>query len=319
MFWLATSRRVRRISNLTNYFSIFMTDQYPTFEYTLNLKTSVTKDEAVAKMLGLMRGAVRGPESERINADLSYLPVLTFDLKDYFESLRERFTDTLIEVFNRSSTDDEKSVAYYDLLKCDQLINKALEYRSAIDLEISKGNESVLKLDQKQTNECGEDHIYLASLDEWVKQKYQFSIYSDSNLNINNPDLISLDYQNSKVIESIVMDDGHYGNELRERTINQIKSWVKSNKQKGYSDIETNNLLITFFSSLIDISKFKGDNKPKSLDQLVRSINVSGTADTLYQRIVDTFGDVVGQSQETIKTRIEEAKQAASNSLKVRN
>lgn len=295
-----------------------MTDQYPTFEYTLNLKTSVTIDEAVAKMLGLMRGAVRGPESKLINADLNYLPELTFELEAYFDNMREILTDIVIDVFGRSSTDEEKSAAYYDLLKCDQLINKAVEYKSAIDLELALGNVSVLKIDQKQTEEFGDEHIYLASLDEWVKQKYQFSIYPDKNMNINNPELITLDYQSSKKVETMVIDDSQYSYAIRERTVNQIKSWVKSNKQKGYSDLETNNLLITFFSLLLDHAKFKGDKKPESLDQLARSINVSGTAKVLSQRIVNAFNDVSGQSQEAISTRIEEAKQAASNLLRIR-
>jgi hypothetical protein len=295
-----------------------MTDQYPTFEYTLNLKTSVTIDEAVAKMLGLMRGAVRGPESALINTDLNYLPELTFELEAYFENLREIHTQNVIDVFGRESTDDEKSAAYYDLLKCDQLINKTVEYKSAIDLELALGNESVLKIDQKQTEEYGDEHIYLASLDEWVKQKYQFSIYPDSSLNINNPALITLGYQNSKTVETMVIDDSHYSYAIRERTVNQIKSWVKSNKQKGYSDLETNNLLITFFSLLLDHAKFKGDKKPESLDQLARNINVSGTAEILSQRILNAFNDVAGQSSESIRSRIEDAKQAALNILSIR-
>lgn len=299
-------------------FSYFMTDQYPTFEYTLNLKTSVTIDEAVAKMLGLMRGAVRGSESERINDDLSFIPELTFRLEAYFENLREIHTQNVIDVFDKDSTDDEKSAAYYDLLKCDQLINKAAEYKSAIDLELAYGKESILKIDQKQTDEFGDEHIYLASLDEWVRQKYQFSIYPDSNLNVNNPELMTLDYQNSKTAEIIVIDDNHYGYEIRERTINSIKSWVKSNKQKGYTNIETNNLLITFFSALMDVAKFKGDKKPESLTEVIRSINVSGTADILSQRILNAFNDVAGQSSESIRTRIENAKQAALNSLSIR-
>lgn len=299
-------------------FFYFMTDQYPTFEYTLNLKTSVTVDEAVAKMLGLMRGAVRAPVSALINADLSYLPELTFDLEAYFENMREILTNNVIDVFGRDSTDEEKSAAYYDLLKCDQLINKAVEYKSAIDLELAHGKESLLKIDQKQTDEFGDEHIYLASLDEWVKQNYQFSIYPDSNLNINNPELITLDYQNSKSVESIVVDDTHYGYEVRERTINSIKLWVKSNKKKGYTNLETNSLLILFFSTLIDFAKFKGDKKPKNLAELTRSINVSGTAEILGNRIINTFNDAPGLSPETIKTRIEDAKQAASNFLSIR-
>lgn len=295
-----------------------MTDQYPTFEYTLNLKTSVTIDEAVAKMLGLMRGAIRGIESNLINADLNYLPELTFELEAYFDNMRIILTDIVVDVFDRASTDEEKSTAYYDLLKCDQLISKAQEYKSAIALELSNGKESVLKLDQKQTDEFGEDHIYLASLDEWVKQKYRFSIYPDSDLIINNPELISLDYQASRVVENIVTDDTHYSYDVRERTVNQIKSWIKSNKQKGYSDLETNNLLITFFSLLFDHAKFKGNKAPESLDQLASTINVSSTAEILSQRILTAFNDISGQSSESIRSRIEDAKQAALNILSIR-
>lgn len=292
-----------------------MTDQYPFTDHILNLATSLSTDEAVAKMLGLLRGAVRclGPTS--INSDLEYSPELTYDLKDYLQNMREKSVDKLIKVFGESSDEDEKADAYYEVLRCDKLINKAQEYLAAINYELSHAENSRLKLDPVQTQANGESYIYLASLDEWVKQKYNFSIYPDSNLNVINPDIESLQFESSRIVETAVGDDIEHDYLIRTKTVSAIQEWVKSNKKGGYSDIETNHLLITLFSALLGVASYKGNTPPKNLRELRERINVAGTADKLANRMISEFGEVKGQSIETIKTKIEDARTAVINNL----
>jgi hypothetical protein len=286
-----------------------MSDNYPVTEYTLNLSTSVTKDEAVAKMLGLLRGAVRSPKFNSINTDLKYQPELNFDLSDYLENIREKAVDRAVTVFDDSSSnDDQKANAYYEILRCDRLISKAHEYLAAIDFELSNAETALLKLDLAHSNANGEEYIYLASLDNWVKQKYSFSIYPDSSLNVINPEIESIPFENSQIVETVIMDDIEHDYEVRAKSVNAIREWVKSNKKGGYSDKETKNLLTTFFVALLDDPRFFGTNPPKSLKELASSINVSGTAEKLANRIITEFGEVTGQKQETIKLRIEHAK-----------
>lgn len=292
-----------------------MTEQYPFTDYTLNLATSVSKDEAVAKILGLMRGAIRNFGSTSIEADLIHSLDLTYDLKDYLQNMREKSVDKLIKVFGESSDEDEKADAYYEVLRCDKLINKAQEYLAAINYELSHAENSSLKLDAVQTQATGESYIYLASLDEWVKQKYKFSIYPDTNLNVINPEIGTIQFDDSHPVETAVMDDIEHDYTVRAKTVAAIKKWAKSNKRVSYSDTETNNFLITFFSTLLDKAQYFGDVKPKNLRELTNTINTTGTATVLAERVYKEFGDVTGQSFESIKSRIEVATTAAKNNL----
>lgn len=292
-----------------------MTEQYPFTDYPLNLATSVSKDVAVAKMLGLMRGAIRNFGSTSIEVDLIYSPDLTYDLKDYLQNEREKSVDQLIKVFGESSNEDEKANAYYEVLRCDKLINKAHEYLAAIDYDLSHAENSSLKLDALQTQATGESYIYLASLDEWAKQKYKFSIYPDTNLNVINPEIGAIQFDDSHPVETAVMDDIEHDSTVRAETVAAIKKWVKSNKKVSYTDSETNSLLITFFSALLDKPQYFGNFPPENLRGLIKAINTSGTAGKLADRIYKEFGAITGQSYESIKTRIESATTAVINNL----
>lgn len=187
---------------------------------------------------------------------------------------------------------------------------------SAITYELSHAENSLLKLDAQQTQENREEYIYLASLDDWVKQKYNFSIYPDSNLNVINPDIESLKFESSRIVETAVGDDIEHDYLIRTKTVSAIQEWVKSNKKGGYSDIETNHLLITFFSAMLGVAQYKGNIPPQNLRELKERINVAGTAEKLANRMNSEFGEVKSQSIESIKSRIEDARKAAINNLR---
>lgn len=267
-------------------------------------------------MLGFLRGAVRSTfrDLDFIESNLIYSNHLFSSLHSTLDTMRGNAVQKIFGAFeDPTSTDDEKARAYYQLMRCDQLINKSLEYFAAIELELASGEKSMIKLDIEQSAKAGKDYILLASLDDWTKQKYNFSIYLGDGLRVINPELEDLSFKDTKVVEARVYESLALEFSLREQTVNAIKEWVSNNKKKGYSDLETNSLLVTFFSSLFGNAETMHGVKPKNLQELSNNINMAGTAQKLADRINAELGDVSGQSSETIRKRIKDAIRAFQN------
>lgn len=172
----------------------------------IDFRTSCSKDEAAAKLLGWLRGPIypkyikftsgkkkdtqaSGSISDQSSSDS--LPdrieenqlkslysldctlggSLESQLMELYEVARLEFSDAMVEpdLENKANT-----VLYWERQIC-----QAASYLRDIDDELETGEESVLKLDKKASKKAGSPQILLNSLDRWAKKKYKFSIFGD--------------------------------------------------------------------------------------------------------------------------------------------
>ncbi len=160
---------------------------------TLDFNTSCTKEDAVAKMLGWLRGPLRlDPDEINIRhcsiEQMPFLPELYYSLEDYLLMLREGALDQVAAAFKEPCASAQIQTETIEMLnQCEDLIIKAGAYISGIDDELIKGTVSALRIDQAKTESTGEVYITLKSLDEWAQQNYKISIFDNtisSHLNI---------------------------------------------------------------------------------------------------------------------------------------
>lgn len=148
----------------------------------VNSSTSCDLDEAVAKMLGWLRGPLRiHPDEIDIRnislAQMPYLPKLYYSLDDHLEMLIEKAADKLIAADSDINTPEQiKSKIMNELLDCEDLTKKALTYKCAINTELAKAKNSALKIDVQQTDYLNETFITLDSLNAWAKANFDISL-----------------------------------------------------------------------------------------------------------------------------------------------
>jgi hypothetical protein len=170
-------------------------------EVYVDLSTSCTKDEAVAKMLGWMQGQKRlkyiQVSAHGISADqLPYLHTLEAPLNEYLMALRESARHELLDAVEAGAANEviyEKDDA---VAKCDALINKAMSYFLDINEELDKDESSELKIDRPKSESSDEIHITLKSLDRWARKNYgihilESTVNSGSNPSNANPDSLT--------------------------------------------------------------------------------------------------------------------------------
>lgn len=259
----------------------------PVDEVFIDLRTSCTRDEAVAKMLGWMKGNIRPKYIEvtehGIPAEqLQHLPTLEGSLQDELLEQREAARRKLIEA---AESDGGIGEAYEAVEKCDDLIRKAASYLLDMDDEISKGESSDLRIDRQATDSSGIIHITIKSLDQWARQ-YGISVIEALVLNTENTNLPS----------------------------QPEKQGNANGSGKGLSTAATDNLYVSFaflIEAFIDkTQKYGSRDKP----------NVSTIAQHIESIAVESNNKekLAGQSKEAIKDRIEEALKIKRSRLSLR-
>ncbi len=251
---------------------------FPLYRAVLDFRTSCTREDAVAKMLGWMQGYIRYKhhEDETTLDNLIYVHSLPDSLEDHLLELRETAISDWSYAFDAEPTEDvlaEKSKVIFD---CDELINKAGEYLCAIDDELAKGDSSALRIDQHTTKYSNEIHITLSSLAQWAKENHGIT-------SLVTPESIS----------------------SKEGLLDQLSTTSGDKPQKsksGLSPTMASNLYVTFallLNAYADKPKFSGDDK----------LNVSGMATHIAELATKHNGNkaMETQSYEAIKSRIEAA------------
>lgn len=149
--------------------------------------TSCTKDEAVAKMLGWMRGYqrkafVRLDENGVQTEDLPHLRQLDSTLLHELVTRRANANWELLSLFDSDSEPDESRIEEKEaaLTHWDNEIVKAGDYFAAIDDELAKEGASRIRIDKEKSISAGEIHLTLKSLAQWSKDEY--------GIDINNPE-----------------------------------------------------------------------------------------------------------------------------------
>lgn len=156
-------------------------------EVFIDDRTSCTKDEAAAKMLGWMTSFQR---KQFINLtkhcaippdELPFLHSLEdASLKKTLALQRRATLRDLSDTILAGTTDEVIGEKMKAVLECNDLIEKALWYLADIDDELAKGEFSVLKIHQEATKESGVIYITLSSLAEWACNRHNISIRNSS-------------------------------------------------------------------------------------------------------------------------------------------
>lgn len=149
----------------------------PEDDLFIDYRTSCTNEEAVAKMLGWMKGCGR---KRVINMTEYGIPANELP---YLHSLESSLEEQLMEIRNAAQHEFYKALeadAPHDVLvekenaviKCGEQIEMAGIYLADIDDELAKRKSPALRIDQEATNKSGIRHITLRSLKEWARAEY---------------------------------------------------------------------------------------------------------------------------------------------------
>lgn len=151
-------------------------------EVCYDLRSSCTEEEAVAMMLGWLRGERRTRyiqvTLDGINPDqFPYLPSLPDTLE---ATIREQREKASIE-FHNAVVNGEIAIAEAKeaiVEDWDQLAKRARRYRIDMADELTT-SDSALRIDQATTTASGITHITLKSLDHWSRKAYGIVILDD--------------------------------------------------------------------------------------------------------------------------------------------
>ncbi len=147
----------------------------------VRLQTSCTEEEAVEKLLGWRQGPIRRQHT------LITKHGVPEEMLQYSHSLGGSLEQQLEDIYEKAQIDWIKSVNAKASIKVRQklksvvaqkneLIVQAEKYKQAIEEELNKGEDSILKVHKKATADSGITHITLKSLDRWAQQKYGKSV-----------------------------------------------------------------------------------------------------------------------------------------------
>jgi len=256
-------------------------------EFVTDKKTSCSREEAIAKMLGWLQGTKRRPfteitefgisEDQLIHThsfdELSVLDLLTDHVysaqKEYFASIE---AGDLVEVVQAKELKVKKS---------SERLEKAKQYFIDFDDEVADTDSSAIKLHQIDTEHYGVEHYTLKSVDHWTKKNYKISV---------------IDQNKGTSIESNHDDDID-----------------ESDVEAGFSKTIANNLYITFALLIEDHVKGKGTAFKHSDGR----INVSTLA-SYIKKMADACSPtdkLPGQSLKTIQIHINKAIAAKREAL----
>jgi hypothetical protein len=288
----------------------------PEDDVLINLRASFTRDEAVAQLLGWMRGPIfpRNIEMDRWGipeSQLPYVASLQGSLQEHLTELREAARQRLLEAaelyaaaqtagtastidfpasMGRSrsrksnmSADSNAEAVTLEMLSakedavraCDKLILRAQVYLNDIEEEHAKGGASVLQIDQEATAKTSKTHFTATSIDRWSRQKYRISI-------IDTPKPEELEDDQEEYLPDVRNDKG------------------------GLTRKSADSLFVSFAVLLECFLEVSDDDALGTKDAPV----VAAIARHLNKKAKRKFksGAMAGQSRESIKDRIEEAR-----------
>ena len=143
----------------------------------IELKASLSKDEAVAMLMGWISGYTRPKyiraNEQGVSADHScFVPALEGSLEKYLAALRADTYQGFLDSFNADALVEELDEKENAIMRCNALIKQAWNYSLDISDEISKGEASLLKIDQETTDKYGIQHYTIRSIERWAESKY---------------------------------------------------------------------------------------------------------------------------------------------------
>lgn len=154
---------------------------YPSLDCIINFRKSCSIEDAVAKLLGWLKGPVSHGSIRIDNGpitieQLEYLDTLVFSLEDHLKSLREETIYKLDDAINADASDDVKRPLLDAASDIEFLIEKAMIYFLDIREELDKGELSELVEDHAEKDASGKAYITIKSLDRWARKRYGIKI-----------------------------------------------------------------------------------------------------------------------------------------------
>jgi hypothetical protein len=170
----------------------------PEDDVFVDLSVSCTKDDAVAKLLGWLKGSLH-PTTIRLTEygcsedQLIHLSTLDDPLETQLRKLRDAARQEVIDASEADSSIEVLDEKHKNLTRVDKLILRAHCYKIELTEELNKGPHSKLKIDQEETEKTGQRHITLKSLNDWAKSTLSITI---------------LDHADLPSLSDVIQDDG---------------------------------------------------------------------------------------------------------------
>jgi hypothetical protein len=142
----------------------------------IDLRTSCTKSEAVAIMLGIRTFDPiyqnRNDEADRSEVYEHFMEWLDISIFEHLQDERTSALSDLEDARNDEKKDQGKiGGCRSKILACDERIRQAKQYLCDIDDELAKGSESKLRLDKNATAEFKRPYITFSSLKKWSESR----------------------------------------------------------------------------------------------------------------------------------------------------
>jgi hypothetical protein len=165
----------QRTENDQNHFCIMN----PETDVIINIQTSCTRDEAVAKLLGWSRGryfpqSVQVTEHGIDKVDLERVAQFEGSVQEQLAAIYEKARSEFIDAAEAGESHETLSILEGKVYECRALVDKAAEYFLDLDDELS--SPEMLRIDRMRTEREGQTYVTLRSLAEWSQQKYGIDI-----------------------------------------------------------------------------------------------------------------------------------------------
>lgn len=165
----------QRTENDQNHFCIMN----PETDVIINIQTSCTRDEAVAKLLGWSRGryfprSVQVTEHGIDEVDLEKVAQFEGAVQEQLAAIYEKARSELIDAAEAGESHETLSNLEGKVRECRDLVDKAAEFFLDLDDELS--SPETLRIDCMRTERDGQTYVTLRSLAEWSQQKYGIDI-----------------------------------------------------------------------------------------------------------------------------------------------
>jgi hypothetical protein len=249
-------------------------------------KTTCSREEAVAKLLGWLQGTRRRPFTEITLHGISVqqLPELhTLEGSTVLDLLAEHRRATKADYVAAVAAGQPDNVIQEkrsEVVLCDAIIDKAKAYFIDFDDEAAKGAASAFRIDRAATRACRETQYTLKTVDVWTRATYGVSIA--------NPDPVV------PIVRKVDVGD-------------------ESDGRKGMSKTQATNLYITFALLIEDIvnTKMGAYRHPDG------RANMANVAQYIFNLAEAAGGSerLPGQSLKTLKNHIKAAIKAKGEAL----
>jgi len=212
-------------------------------EIYIDDRSSCTRDEAIAKMLGWMQGHVRKRfikvTARGVSEDqLADLASLDEPLLEMLADLREVARQDFIQTFEDDADLDVIIKKDESVAMLDSLINKAVAYGFAFDQEAGMP-QSTLCIDQSATEETGITHFTLNSVDQWSRRQWGVAIEpSFSQDTISGVAIVPQELVHQSRQAIVEGTEGKKAVKTRRRQLDQVEAIVAEIRRQGFEPLD---------------------------------------------------------------------------------